>query len=106
MSLEMTQTTLWLFGIRGSLYAQFRGNIGLGGDMRTIQHQGNRSREIVPRCIMCQTRTARFHGAKCVSCREKEIDTKAMGGILLIFLVAALLIIGWMSAYGQWVKMH
>lgn len=98
--------TLWQYGIHGHLHAKSRANIGLVGDMRTIQHQGNRSREIVPRCIMCQTRTARFHGAKCVSCREKETDTKAMGCILLIFLVAALLIIGWMSAYGQWVRMN
>lgn len=59
-----------------------------------------------PHCAKCQARIVRFHGAHCSGCREEERDRKAMGAVVLIFICAALLIMGFVSAYGQWMKIN
>lgn len=71
-----------------------------------LSHTGNQIRDMGPHCRKCQVRIVRFHGAFCPGCREEERDRKAMGLIVLICLCAALLIMGFVSAYGQWVKMN
>lgn len=59
-----------------------------------------------PRCMKCQARMVRFHGATCSACREEDRDRKAMGAILLICLCAALLIMGFMAAHGEWLRIN
>jgi hypothetical protein len=51
-------------------------------------------------------KAVRFYGASCFLCREQERDRKAMGAIVAIFLAAALLIIGFISAHGTYVRMN
>ena len=39
-------------------------------------------------------------------CREQERDRRAMGALVAIFLAAALLVMGFISAHGTWVRMN
>ncbi len=57
-----------------------------------------------PHCAKCQARIVRFPGAHCSACREDARDRKAMGAIVLICLCAALLVIGFMAAHGEWIN--
>ena len=67
-----------------------------------ISHQGGRTRDCGAYCSVCRVRAVRFHGAECSLCREQERDRRAMGAIVAIFLAAALLVIGFISAHGTW----
>jgi hypothetical protein len=70
-----------------------------------ISHTGHQTRDHGPHCYKCQINPVKFSGALCFLCREEARDKKAMGAVVLIFLCAALLIMGLASAYGQWVRM-
>jgi hypothetical protein len=71
-----------------------------------ISHIAHKTRDLGPHCTGCQIHQVRFHGALCFVCREDARDRKAMGAIVLICLCAALLAIGFISAYGQWSRMN
>ncbi len=71
-----------------------------------ISHTGHQTRDHGPHCYKCQINPVKFSGALCFLCREDYRDKKAMGAIILIFLCAALLIMGLASAYGQFVRMN
>ncbi|MBL8023908.1 MAG: hypothetical protein JNK54_06465 [Elusimicrobia bacterium] len=48
----------------------------------------------------------KFYGDHCQTCRDERREKKAVAGLLLIFLVASLLIMGFASAYGAWVGLN
>ena len=67
-----------------------------------ISHMGGKTRDCGAYCVVCRVRAVRFHGAECSLCREQERDRRAMGALVAIFLAAALLVIGFISAHGTW----
>lgn len=71
-----------------------------------ISHQGGKTRDCGPFCSVCGIKAVKFYGASCFLCREQERDRKSMGAIVAIFLVAALLVMGFISAHGTWVVMN
>jgi len=71
-----------------------------------IAHQGGRTIYIGPKCRRCRNFRVKFEGEYCRVCRENDRDRNAMGAILLICLCAALLIMGFVSAHGQFLKMN
>lgn len=71
-----------------------------------ISHQGGRTRDCGAYCSVCRVRAVKFHGASCFMCREEERERKYMGKIVSIFLAVALLVIGFISAHGTWIKIN
>ena len=72
-----------------------------------ISVTGHTVKDHGPHCALCQSRIVRFHGATCSACRLEDIrDRKAFGAIVLIVICAALLIMGFASAYGEWVRLN
>lgn len=71
-----------------------------------ISHQGGRTRDCGPYCAICGMKAVRFSGATCFMCREQERDRRAMGALVAIFLAVALLVIGFISAHGAWIKIN
>jgi len=71
-----------------------------------IGHQGGRTIYVGPKCQKCRNFRVRIDGDYCNSCKTDVRDYKAMGAILLICLCAALLIMGFVSAYGQYIRMN
>jgi len=74
--------------------------------MRIISHIGGKTRDCGAYCGNCRVRPVRFKDALCLICREEERDRNAMGAIVAIFLAAALLAIGFISAHGTYVRMN
>ena len=77
-----------------------------------ISHQGGKTRYCGPFCGNCHERPVGLPGALCLPCREQHIymmemerDRRIMGAIVAIFLAVALLVIGFISAHGTWVRM-
>lgn len=78
-----------------------------------ITHQGGKTRYCGPFCDKCHARPVGLVGAWCVVCREENFhkmemdrDRHIMGAIVAIFLAAALLVIGFISAHGTWMRMN
>lgn len=85
----------------------------------TISHQGGKTRGAAS-CAVCRMQTVQFEGASCFFCREQlramrqqaierremNLDRRAMGAVVAIFIAAALLAIGFISAHGTWVRMN
>lgn len=71
-----------------------------------ISHTGHKTRDLGPHCTGCQIHQVRFPGALCFVCREEASDRKTMGLIVVIFLCAALLVMGFMSAHATWAGMN
>ncbi len=67
-----------------------------------IAHQGGRTMYTGPKCEKCRNFRVKFYGDHCQTCRDERREKKAVAGLLLIFLVASLLIMGFASAYGTW----
>lgn len=63
-------------------------------------------RDFVPRCPRCQVRVVGYPNLLCTACREEERVRKATMLILLLILCVALLVMGFVSAYGEWARLN
>lgn len=77
-----------------------------GRGIEMVSFTGHIVRENGPYCCKCQRRAVRIEGSLCSLCRDEIRDRKAMGGIVVIVICAALLIIGFVSAYGSYYKLN
>lgn len=71
-----------------------------------ISVTGHRVRDMGAHCKKCQERIVQIEGGFCSLCRTENKDSNAMGAILLICLCAALLIMGFMAAHGEWLRIN
>ena len=69
-----------------------------------ISVTGHIVRDMGAHCKKCQERIVQIEGGLCSLCRESARDHKAMGAIVLICLCAALLVMGFMAAHGEWIN--
>ena len=59
------------------------------------------ARRVTPRCLSCE-----MEEMKCFSCREKERERKIVGTVVVLSLCVALLVLGFISAHGEWIRMN
>jgi hypothetical protein len=43
---------------------------------------------------------------KCFSCRERERERKIVGTVVVLSLCVGLLVLGFISAHGEWIRMN
>lgn len=89
----------------GAGVIQRRAKVLLAGGVM-LSHTGGKTMYTGPKCDKCRNFRVSFYGEYCKPCLDERIEKKAMAGLLLIFLVASLLIMGFVSAYGQYVRMN
>ena len=77
-----------------------------GRGIEMVSFTGHIVRENGPYCCKCQRRAVRIEGSLCSLCREESRDRQAMGAIVVIVICAALLIMGFAAAHGEWMRMN
>jgi hypothetical protein len=77
-----------------------------GRGIEMVSFTGHAVRENGPYCGKCQRRAVGIEWALCSLCREESRDRQAMGAIVVIVICAALLIMGFAAAHGEWMRLN
>ena len=61
---------------------------------------------VTPRCISCGMRGMKESEGRCFECRERDRERRIMGTVVVLSICAFLLVLGFISAHGEWVRMN